>query len=662
MIKLILIFLLSASFYSLSQTRHIIYFKDKGIAENQTISKGSKEFETAMSNLSEKSIRRRLKILPADSLISFEDLPLKTEYMENLNSLGIKIINKLKWFNAVSGYLDEEQIYQLKSLEFIKKIEPVKKLIFTPDKFELPVVLQKQEQYLSVFDYGPSYSQLQLCDIPFVHSKGITGEGVLVGLLDTGFDWKSHESLQNSNILTEYDFVFGDSITSDQPEDTPGQHSHGTLVFSIIGGFKDSTLIGASFGSDFMLAKTEDIRSETHIEEDNYAAAMEWMENYGVDIISSSLGYNIFDPSTFSYNYSDMNGKTTIVTRACEIAYRKGVATFTAAGNEGGTNWYYIIAPADGFNTLAIGAVDANNVIAGFSSRGPTYDGRIKPDLVTRGVNVYGAAAGTFNQYAYASGTSVATPIASGIAALLLSAHPHLTNSQVRNIFYESSDNNLSPDNIRGYGLISAAKAIQFPNLEFVNSGYTLHKIFLDPEDIIPSSVVIHYSIDGQNYQDQQMTFDNNLTYTFKFPYLINNETVDFYFTFINSQNISFRDPQSENYKFYYGQLNISLNLDAERSSPEFRISEPYPNPFLPQENGFSRISIRSNGGEKLKIVIIDPTGQKIKEFNSITFNGENHFDWDGKSGIGTYVASGVYFYLIELNGKKFGRKIVLLR
>ena len=189
---------------------------------------------------------------------------------------------------------------------------------------------------------------------------------------------------------------------------------HGTYVFSILAGIVDSVLIGPAFNSSFILAKTEDIRSETHIEEDNYAAALIWMENLGVDITTSSLGYNIFD-SGYSYTYADMNGRTTIVTKAAELAFQRGVSTFTSAGNEGNNSWGYILAPADGFNTIAVGAVNDLGNVAGFSSHGPTYDGRIKPEVVAHGVNVYGAVSGTNNGYQFNNGTSAAAPIASGI-------------------------------------------------------------------------------------------------------------------------------------------------------------------------------------------------------------------------------------------------------
>ncbi len=275
----------------------------------------------------------------------------------------------------------------------------------------------------------------------------------------------------------------------------PKQADHGTYVFSIIGGYKDSVLIGASYGSSFILAKTEDIRSETHVEEDNYAAALEWMENLGVDVTSSSLGYNTFTSGT-SYTYADMNGKTTIVTRAAELAFQRGVVTITAAGNEGNTKWRYIIAPADGFNTMAVGAVNSDNIVAAFSSRGPTYDGRIKPDVVAMGVNVYGASTNGPDLYTYGSGTSSATPIAGGIAGLLLSAFPHLSNVQVRDIFHETSDNSEDPDNDRGYGLLSAAKAISFPNLQNLNGNYILHKAFIDSFPV--SDVNFHYTTNNK--------------------------------------------------------------------------------------------------------------------------------------------------------------------
>ena len=647
---------------SFSQSKYFIFFKDKGVESSARLEKSSPVYNSALSLLSTKSIERRIKNLGEDNIITYEDLPLKEDYVFQLEQIGIKIENKLKWFNAVSAYLTEDEKIKVARLTFVEKIDPVKKFVFKSPELESSSQLFKQPDNLFDFDYGPSFGQLQLSDVPAVHSKGITGEGVLLGLLDTGFNWKNHESLEDATVVAEYDFIFKDNSTQNDSLDHPNQHGHGTLVFSIVGGFKEGSLIGSAFGSDFILAKTEDIRSEKHIEEDNYAAALEWMESYGVDITSNSLGYSTFDTPEFSYTYSDMDGKTTIVTKAAELAFRKGVVTISSAGNEGNTSWRYITAPADGINTLGIGAVDNSNQLASFSSRGPSYDGRIKPDVLAQGVGVYCATAGNFSGYSTASGTSVSAPIASGVAALLLSAYPHLKNTQVRSIFIETADNSSSPNNDRGYGLLSAVKAIEFPNLEESDGTFILNKMYLTNENIFPQTVFVNYSTNGVDYTEKQMEFDDSLKYTFKLPYFFNDELVEFYFTYEDNTGASFRDPVSNNYKFYYGSLDISLNTDLNKTYTDYLVSEPFPNPFYPLQNTFTSISLKSSGNENLTIRIIDPLGQQVGFYNTITVDGENRFDWYGKNENGVPMASGVYYFLINLNDKQYSRNLVLLR
>jgi len=647
---------------SFSQSKYFIFFKDKGVEPSSRLEKSSPVYNSALSLLSTKSIERRIKNLGEDNIITFEDLPLKEDYVFQLEQIGIKIENKLRWFNAVTAYLTEDEKIKVARLTFVEKIDPVKKFVFKFLELESSSQLFKQPDNLFDFDYGPSFGQLQLSDVPAVHSKGITGEGVLLGLLDTGFNWKNHESLEDATVVAEYDFIFKDNSTQNDSLDNPNQHGHGTLVFSIVGGFKEGSLIGSAFGSDFILAKTEDIRSEKHIEEDNYAAALEWMESYGVDITSNSLGYSTFDPPEFSYTYSDMDGKTTIVTKAAELAFRRGVVTITSAGNEGIYPWRYITAPADGINTLGIGAVDNSNQLASFSSRGPSFDGRIKPDVVAQGVGVYCANAEDFSAYFTKNGTSVAAPIASGIAALLLSAYPHLKNTQVRSILIETADSSFSPNNERGYGLLSALKAIEFPNLEASDGTFILNKMYLTNENIFPQTVFVHYSTNGVDYTEKQMEFDDSLKYTFKLPYFFNDELVEFYFTYEDNSGASFRDPVSNNYKFYYGSLDISLNTDLNKSYTDYLVSEPFPNPFYPLQNTFTSISLKSSGNENLTIRIIDPLGQQVGFYNTVTVDGENRFDWYGKNENGVPMASGVYYFLINLDDKQYSRNLVLLR
>ena len=653
--KIILVIMFLGISVSFAQTKYLVYFTDKAVDDVSSLSKSSNLYQSALNKLTDRAIERRRKNL-GDDFITVEDIPIKQQYLQQIRSLGIKIINELTWFNAVSAYLTDEELNSTKTFDFVEKIEPVKILKFQKDLPTETNFSPKASENSLILNYGPSFDQLQLEEIPIVHSKGINGEGVLIGMLDTGFDWKHHESLQNAKVISEYDFINRDSVTSDQENDQPGQHSHGTLTFSVVGGFKDSSLIGSAYGSSFILAKTEDIRSETHVEEDNYAAALEWMENFGVDISSSSLGYSQFDPSTFSYTYEDMDGKTTIVTRAAEIAFRKGVLTITSAGNEGNTSWFYIVAPADGINTIGVGAVDANNVVAAFSSRGPSFDGRIKPDVVTRGVSVFGAQAGNFSGYRTASGTSLSAPIASGIASLLLSAHPHLKNTQLRSILLETADNSTTPDFERGYGLLSALKAIEFPNLEQFQGTFILHKMFVANDNINPQSLKLHFSTNGVDFADVPMVFDGERSYTFNFPYLFDGDIVQFYLTYSDGTN-NFREPLDDNYKFIYGQ-----HLQLKEKFTNFIVSDVYPNPFNPSLHSFTRLTVKSRGQQLLQISIIDGSGQQVKFFKTTTVDGDNHFDWDGHSDRGILCASGVYVYLIRLDDKDYGKKMILIR
>ena len=255
---LIILILFSSQIFS--QEKFFIYFIDKGPENLNGLNKSSLSYNSAIKNLTLKSIERRQKNLGED-IITYEDLPIYNDYLHQLENLEIKIIRSLNWFNCVSAYLTQDQIDIVKYLSFIKSIEQVKKLIYkSPETNETDNSLLKILD--TAFNYGPSYTQMNLSDVPVVHSKNINGKNVLIGVLDSGFDWERHESLTNKNVIAEYDFIFDDSITSNQTGDSQFQHDHGTYVFSVLAGFKDSTLIGPAYNSNFILAKTEDIRDE----------------------------------------------------------------------------------------------------------------------------------------------------------------------------------------------------------------------------------------------------------------------------------------------------------------------------------------------------------------------------------------------------------------
>lgn len=658
MIKYLILVTIFLSSSLIAQEKYFIYFNDKGIDNNTSLNKSSELYNDALSKLSPRAIERRRKIL-GDDIINYDDIPVSQNYKNQLRELGINVIHELSWFNSVSAYLTEEQFNKVITLPFVKSVEPVRKISFKEPELTNSV-LSKIVASDSMITYGNSLTQLELSDVPFVHSKGIYGNNVLIGILDSGFDWKKHESLMYRNVIDEYDFVFDDSVTANQTGDVIGQDSHGTFVFSLIAGYTNGVMIGPAFNSSFILAKTEDIKDETNIEEDNYAAALIWMESLGVDITTSSLGYNIFD-SGYSYTYSDMNGKTAVVTKAAELAFDRGVSTFTSAGNEAQTKWKYIIAPADGFNTIAVGAVDRYGSKANFSSIGPTSDGRIKPDIVALGVGNYGAISGTVDQYNSGNGTSFAAPIASGIAALLLSAHPHLKNTQIRSIILSTASNTENPDNQIGYGIISAKRAIEYPNLEFADNNYILHKIIFD-DNINSESVKISYSYGNTAIPETQMDKANGYTFNYSFPQVIDGEKIKFHIAYTDSTGLTYRIPETGNYEFNYGSDIISLNLTTSTNFDYDVLSDFYPNPFIPQNHRSTKIAFESSGNEYFKIAIIDASGQKVIDKNIFATAGENTFEWDGYSSQGYLCASGVYYALIQFAGKEYGKKLVLLK
>jgi hypothetical protein len=313
-------------------------------------------------------------------------------------------------------------------------------------------------------DYGAAADQLRQIRVPYLHDLGFTGRGVLVCLLDTGF-YRDHESLRDLPVVAERDFVFGDNDTQRDPS-SPEDYSdsHGTAVWSALGGNGPGHVVGPAYGASFLLAKTEDLRYELPIEEDHWVAAVEWADSAGADVVSSSLSYTVFDDGS-RYSFDDLDGDTAVTTIAADRAASLGIAVVIAAGNYGSTSWGHIGTPADGDSVIAVGAVDASGAIASFSSPGPTADGRIKPEVCARGVATACASNATPSSYGSSSGTSLSTPLVAGVAALLLEANPTWAGADVREALMATADRASSPDNRHGWGIVDAfaASGVQAP-------------------------------------------------------------------------------------------------------------------------------------------------------------------------------------------------------
>ena len=270
-------------------------------------------------------------------------------------------------------------------LPFVSRIRPVAHGVaqsinprISPDGRPLETTLPAQgPQPTGPAPYGPSYGQLNEIGVPAVNALGYTGNRVKLMMIDTGFR-KDHHVFRQARILAERDFVFHDGDTQNQPEDYWWQHYHGTGTWAVLGGYDPGHIVGPAYGATFVLSKTEDTRSETEVEEDNYVAALEWADSLGVKVTSASLGYLCFDDG-FCYNYPLKDGHHPVISEAIEIAAGRGICCVNSMGN-GGPDRGTITTPADAESLIALGAVDSLNQIAWFSSRGPSDDGRIKPE------------------------------------------------------------------------------------------------------------------------------------------------------------------------------------------------------------------------------------------------------------------------------------------
>jgi subtilisin family serine protease len=347
--------------------------------------------------------------------------------------------------------------------------------------------------------YGATYKQNLMMQVPQLHAAGINGAGVLVCILDAGFR-TTHQIFAGLNVLARRDFVNNDDVVDDQvPPDAPGDGSHGTSTLACIAGSKPGTYSGVAYGCTVALGKTEYVSTETPVEMDNWQRGAEWADSLGADVVSSSLGYITFDSPYAGYTQADLDGQTTVVTRAASEAVRRGITVVTAAGNEG-PGAPSLIGPADADTVITVGAVDSLGVVTGFSSRGPTADGRIKPDVTAMGRSVYLPSFSNSAAYGRASGTSFATPLTAGVAALVLQAHPTWGPFEVREALRETALNHAAPNNDIGWGLVQGFAASQWiPSTVGVEPGVTEIALSAGPNPFRSGGAqVVRFRADGR--------------------------------------------------------------------------------------------------------------------------------------------------------------------
>jgi serine protease AprX len=467
-----------------------IYFTDRGL--DASTDGGSPIGASVLSRaaVSDRAVDRRLR-RSSGPVVDERDLPPFAGYVGAVRSAGCRVRHQSKYLNAVSAFATPQEILALEKLSFVRRVDRVKTARreipdFAREPYSPPSEAPRggAEPRAPMLDYGASYGQLNQIGVIALHDANVHGEGVLVAMLDTGFN-RSHESLVHLDVVAEWDFINDDPVTKNEPGDPASQHNHGTYTLSALAGYAPGDLIGPAWAASFALGKTERVDVEIQSEEDDYVRGLEWADSLGADLVSTSLGYYDW------YTYEDMDGNTAVTTIAADIAASKGLAVITAAGNMGPLPWPGIIAPSDGDSVIAVGAVDFTGAIASFSSRGPSYDGRIKPDVCAQGVSVRCASPYDSLAYLAVNGTSLSTPLVGGAAALCLQMHPYWSPVELRDALRASASQALAPNNDYGWGIINTyltalngASAIDTRPIPF-RSGITLRQN--SPNPFVPS-------------------------------------------------------------------------------------------------------------------------------------------------------------------------------
>lgn len=423
--KIILITISFLIGYSaLAQQEMIVYFKDKN---SSTVS---------IQHFSERSLQRR-----AINHVEFDELDqtVSSEYLAEIGNYGT-IKNVSRWLNAVSFETLLSEAELMANCPFISSINVISKPSATVQK---PMKLNEK-----ALDYGVGITQVEQLNLACLHDNGFIGENIYLAVIDAGFSNMDNinyfDSVYTSNrVIDIYNFI-------DNTENIYGLSDHGTAVTSCIAGYKAAPFefAGTGVGVDLALYVSEDVSSETELEEFNLVAALERCDVEGVNVANISLGYVDFDDPSENHSYEDMDGSTTIAAIGVNVAFSRGILVVAAAGNSGPS---YLSTPCDADDGLCVGAVNSSGIYADFSSVGPASDGAIKPNVVGMGRDAW--IVNSNGDLMESSGTSFASPIVAGAAASLMQAHPTKTVQEIKSAIEQSAHQFNTPDEFLGYGI-----------------------------------------------------------------------------------------------------------------------------------------------------------------------------------------------------------------
>lgn len=649
-----------------AQTRYLIKFKNKG-TNPFSISNPSQY-------LSAKAIARRtLYSISIDST----DLPVTPRYVDSVRLAGtVTILNVSKWLNQVSiQTTDSAALTKINSFPFVQTVAPIAARInpggnATTDKFKTGMnskncfsKIKIKNPSLSIipsrsfntaadfFNYGQSYNQVHIHNGEFLHNIGLRGQNMIISMLDAGFrsytTLKAFDSVNaNGQVLGTWDFVNREpSVIEDD--------SHGMQCFSTIAANIPGQFVGTAPKANFFLFRSEDAPTEYPVEEHNWVCATERADSSGTDVISSSLGYNTFDPplDNASHTYADMNGNTTMAAISADLAAKKGILVINSAGNEGSNSWHFIVTPADGDSVIAVGAVNTSGVVAGFSSYGPSSDGQVKPDVASVGVAT--VVQFSNNVIGTSNGTSFSCPNMAGLTTCLWQGFPEYNNIKIIKALRQAGSIATAPNDRIGYGIPDVRKAVMNLLKEFATSNASVANckttINWSSKDVAAMKYEIERKLPGQsNYV--------KITERFGTGNIFGSRNYQYADTLINVQagTISYRIRQVIDTSAagltgdYIDTVNVALSascittgIDPVNSGDEIKIM---PNPARSQ---FTLQMTASAPISKLNILIINTKGQTVVKLNRNKPNGSFSFDIPI-----SHIASGKYFVSIY-NGQK---------
>ena len=428
--------------------RHIIYFQDKN---GSPYSVGQPQ-----QFLSARAIQRRAK---QGIALKPRDLPVNPAYVAQVQAVAgsPQVRYTSRWLNAAVVACDSATLARIYQLPSVKGGQT---LSFSPQlPRPAPVVLPASEVRPANASpratYGKAYAQNELIGAVAMHAAGYRGEGMQIAVFDAGFP--GADQLGALQLMQQQNRVAGTRNFVDGGRQVYWRNSHGTNTLGLIAGELPGAYVGTAPRATFHLCITEDVGSETPAEEANWLAAAEYADSAGVDVISSSLGYNTFDNPAASHTYADLNGRTALGSLAALGAARVGMVVVNSAGNDGTNAWHYVGVPADADSIITVGAVDSLRQHAGFSSYGPTADGRLKPTLAAMGVA--SAVLSPAGAIVRGNGTSYACPELAGLVAGFWQANPTLTAQEVIGALCRSASQAQHPDNALGFGIPNFAAA-----------------------------------------------------------------------------------------------------------------------------------------------------------------------------------------------------------